>query len=202
MKYLNEKSPGKYQGMTMSATAVYPRLVHPDVKYDKLGQYKADIRVPIEEAKELMSELANVYKEWTGKAPSKDDNYMWKMETDKDGESTDHVIFKIRVKNKMNKDGDLWDRRPKLFFRNAEDRTDKVGGGSTIKVQFEVYCWNAEKKGVSLQPMSVLVEEVIVQKAENPFGEGEEADFDKYIQSQSEENNDADTASKEADDFY
>tara|TARA_B110000444_G_scaffold255692_1_gene290532 strand:- start:5352 stop:5966 length:615 start_codon:yes stop_codon:yes gene_type:complete len=204
MKYLNEKS-GKYSGMTMTGKAFYPRLVRPDTKYNKLGQYKADIRVPVEEAKELMSELSQVYKEWTGSAPSQNDNYMWKMDEDKKtGEPTGDVIFKLRVANRMNQEGELWNRRPKVFFRDADTRTDKIGGGSAIKVQFEVYCWNAEKKGVSLQPMSVLIEEVVEPQSEaNPFGEGEEATFDDTANTPiTEESDDADTTSKESNDFY
>lgn len=203
MKYLNEKSPGKYQGMTMTGKAFYPRLVRPDTKYNPLGQFKADLRVPIEEAKDLMEELGEVYKQHVGKAPSKNENTMWKFDEDKDGEQTGDVIFKIRVTNKMGKDGTVWNRRPKVFFRNAEERTDKIAGGSTIKVQFEVYCWQAEKKGVSLQPMSVLIEEVVELQGEaNPFGEGEEATFDHTPENNTNESKDADTPSKEADDFY
>ena len=205
MKYLNEKS-GKYSGMTMTGKAFYPRLVRPDTKYNKLGQYKADIRVPVEEAKELMEELANVYKEWTGKAPSKSDNSMWKMDEDKNsGEATGDVIIKMRVANRLNQDGELWNRRPRVFFRNPDERTDKIGGGSAIKVEFQVYCWQAEKKGVSLQPMSVLVEEVKEPQQEaNPFGEGEEASFDTTPEADTNTGDatDADATSQEADGFY
>ena len=203
MKYLNEKS-GKYQGMTMTGKAFYPRFVRPDTKYNKLGQYKADIRVPVEEAQDLMQELSQVFKEWTGSAPSKSDNSMWKIDEDKNtGEPNGDVIFKLRVANKQNADGELWNRRPRVFFRNAEDRTDNIGGGSSIKVQFDVYCWQAEKKGVSLQPMSVLVEEVKEPKQEaNPFGEGEEARFDAVPETNTGDEADADVTSQEADGFY
>ena len=203
MKYLNEKS-GKYTGMTMTAKAFYPRLVRPDIHFNKLGQYKADIRVPVEEAKELMEELGQVYKEWTGKAPSKNDNSMWKMEEDKEGNATGDVIIKIRVANRLTKEGEMWNRRPRVFFRDPEQRTDKIGGGSSIKVEFAVYCWQAEKKGVSLQPMSVLVEEVKEPQQEaNPFGEGEEASFDTpSVETNTGDSTDADATSQEADGFY
>mgnify|MGYP003130659362 CR=1 FL=1 len=202
MKYLTEKS-GKYSGMTMTGKAFYPRLVRADTKYNKLGQYKADLRVPVEEAKELMEELASVYKEWTGKAPSKNDNSMWKFEEDDNGNQTGDVIIKIRVSNKMKKDGDLWDRRPKIFFRNTDDRTESIGGGSAMKVQFDMYCWQAEKKGVSLQPLSVLIEELVEYEGNggNPFGEGEEAVFDTEPLKTNGET-DADTTQEEASDFF
>jgi hypothetical protein len=202
MKYLNEKS-GKYSGVTMLGKAFYPRLVRPDVKYNKLGQYKADLRVPVEEAKELMEELAAVYKEWTGKAPSKNENTMWKMDEDKDGTPTGDVIFKIRVANKMNKEGQLWNRRPRVFFRNADEQTDRIGGGSTMKVEFDVYFWQSEKKGVSLQPLSVLIEEVkeLENDKVNPFGVGEEAVFETEEIKVNEET-DANTTQEEASDFF
>lgn len=199
MKYLNEKG-GKYSGMTMTGKAHYPRLIRPDTKFNSLGVYQADIRVPAEEAKDLMQELATVYKEWTGKAPNKADNFMWKEDLDEDGNSTGDILFKLRVKN-FERDGQVVQRRPKIFFRNEDDKTENIGGGSSMKVQFQVYCWTASQKGVSLQPLSVLIEEVVEYESAggNPFGVGSEASFE--IPKQVRET-DADTTQEEANDFF
>ena len=205
MTYLTEQS-GKTIGMSMSGIAVHPWLFKPDTKYDANGVYNASIRVPIEEAKDMMNELAQVFKEWAGKAPVKKENNMWRFEVDdKTGEETGHVIFNLKVKNKVNKKtGDLWDRKPPVFFTNAGDATPDVGGGSQMRVEFEVYRWNAEgKKGVSLQPISVLIEKVIVRENKavaNRWGEGELAAFTEEAETNEETN--ANTTQEEASDFF
>ena len=96
--------------------AVYPRLAQPDTKFDDLGQYKADVSVPLAEAEPIMEILSEHFKAHTGKAPKKADNTMFYFETDINGDETGNVVFKCRVKNKLRKrDGKLWDRKPKLF---------------------------------------------------------------------------------------
>lgn len=192
---------GRHTGITMTGTAVYPRLVTPDTKYNELGVYQADIRVPFEEAKGLMAELAAVFKQWTGKAPAKADNTMWKMVLDDDGNETGEVLFKFRVKNFMSKQtGELVQRNPKLFFEKGVEKSDKIGGGTQMKVQFQVYCWTATSKGVSLQPMSVLIQELREYEGGsggNPFGVGEAVAFDNHKEQETKLNNGPDTEAEE-----
>ena len=137
--------------------AVYPRLAQPDTKFDELGQYKADVSVPLADAEPIMEILSNVFKAHTGKAPKKADNTMWYFETNEDGEETGNVVFKCRVKNKLRKrDGQLWDRKPKLFDAALKPIDENPFGGSTYIVSVEVYAWEAgAKKGISLQPLGV-----------------------------------------------
>ena len=145
--------------MSPKGIAVYPRLNMPDTKFDELGAYKADIAVPFEEAKPLMDKLQAIWKAHTGKPANATSNTMWAKETDKEtGEETGRVVFKMRVKNRLTKKGQVWDRQPKVFDAAGNRVMDipNIGGGSTLKVFFEVYEWNAGgKMGVSLQPMKV-----------------------------------------------
>jgi hypothetical protein len=142
--------------------AVYPRLDRPDTKYDELGAYKADLAVPQEEAADNMKRLAAIFKEHTGKAPNKLDNTMWLMETDDEGEPTGNVMFKIRVKNKMTKKGELWDRKPKQFDASLRPCSVNPWGGSVLAVSANIYCWkNKDKAGVSLQPVAVQIIELV-----------------------------------------
>lgn len=143
---------------TPEGIAVYPRLKTPDTKFDDLGIYKADVAVPMAAAEELMAELTADFKKHTGKAPKKSENTMWIFETDDQGEETGNVIFKIRVKNRINSKGDLWDRRPKLFDAALKPIDVNPWGGSKMVVSFDVYEWNAGgKKGISLQPVGVQI---------------------------------------------
>jgi len=145
--------------MSPKGIAVYPRLNMPDTKFDELGAYKADIAVPFEEAIPLMDKLQAIWKAHTGKPANAISNTMWAKETDKEtGEETGRVVFKMRVKNRLTKKGQVWDRQPKVFDAAGNRVMDipNIGGGSTLKVFFEVYEWNAGgKMGVSLQPMKV-----------------------------------------------
>lgn len=134
--------------------AVYPRLTQPDTKFVEEGVYKADIRVPLKEAEPFMKKLADEYKAHTGKTPSKSDNSMWVVD---DEDNT--VLFKMRVKNRTTKRGDLWDRKPKLFDSQLNPLVDvNPWGGSEMRVTCEIYAWSAgAKKGVSLQPQAVQI---------------------------------------------
>lgn len=143
--------------------AVYPHLNRPDTKFHDLGAYKCNILVPIEEAKPLMDKLVAFYKQSTGQAPNKFENYMFKLSVDEDGEPTGMVEFKIAVKNRMTKKGELWDRKPKMFGADLLPCPNaNPYGGSKLRVSMEAYAWDAGgKKGVSLQPKAVQIIELV-----------------------------------------
>jgi len=176
--------------MSPKGIAVYPRLNQPDTKFDELGAYKADIAVPSEEAKPLIAKLQAIHKAHTGKAAPAASNPMFMQEVDKEtGEATGRVIFKFRVKNRMTKRGDLWDRQPKVFDAKGSLLTTvpNIGGGSTLKVFFEIYEWKTSdgKPGVSLQPIKVQLidlQEFSGGDDQNPFEEEEgfTADTDTF----------------------
>lgn len=153
MSAKNERMP------TPQGRAVYPRLGRPDTKYYDLGIYKANLMVSLEEAKPLLSKLSEIFKEHTGQAPNRFENSMWKIETDENGNPADEVLIKLAIKNRMGRDGELWDRKPKLFDAALKPCPNVVPfGGSEMVVVFEIYRWDAGgKKGVSLQPMAVQI---------------------------------------------
>lgn len=143
---------------TSRGIAVYPRLKSPDTKFDELGIYKADVSVPLADAEPLMAELQAIHKAHTGKPAKKSENSMWIMEVDDQGEETGNVVFKLRIKNRMNKKGELWDRRPKQFDAALKPIDVNPWGGTEMIVSFEAYEWDAGgKKGVSLQPQGVQI---------------------------------------------
>lgn len=143
---------------TPVGTAVYPRLKTPDTKFDELGIYKADVAVPLADAEPLMKRLQEIHKSHTGKAAPAADNTMWTKETDEDGNETGNVVFKLRVKNRLNKKSEVWDRRPKQFDAALKPIDVNPWGGSKMIVSFDVYEWvSGNKKGVSLQPVGVQI---------------------------------------------
>ncbi|WP_421868797.1 hypothetical protein [Pararhizobium sp.] len=145
--------------------AVYPALNRPDTKFDELGQYKADVKLSAEDAAPLIAKIQAVAKEHMGKVMPKAKNSAFEAVLNDEGEETGEVLFKIRVKNKLRKsDGKLWDRRPLVIDAKKNDLPVAVAiwGGTTMRVQFEVYPWNTgAKKGISLQPIMVQVIDLV-----------------------------------------
>ena len=143
--------------------ARYPKVLTPDTKFVELGQYKSDLVLTPEAFAPQKAQLDALYTAYTGK-PVPADNGMYGPEVDKDtGDPTGNIILKLRVKNRLRKDGKIWDRRPVQIDRQArnlkrDDYVD-VGHGSLIRVGYETYCWSMPtgKKGVGLQPNMIQI---------------------------------------------
>lgn len=174
---------------TPKGIAVYPRLKSPDTKYDDNGVYKADLKMPLETAKPLIDKLTKMFKDHTGRShpknPERDNRKaFYYMELDDNDDETGNVVFKLRVKNKITKKGDLWDRRPAQFDARGKAIVNplNVGGGTEMRVSFEVYLWsNPDGKGMSLQPEAVQIIELVEftgnNKSADNYGFGEEDGF-------------------------
>lgn len=183
-------SNNSLQFRTPKGVAVYPRLKDPDTKFHDEGQYKADLKVPADVAKPFIDKWREQYKTWTKKALNKkpdrsDRNAFYYFETDEDGDETGFVIFKLRVKNKITKRGDLWDRRPAQFDAKGKPIASpkNVGGGTTMIVAGEVYLWETPSggKGMSLQPEGIQIldlKEFTGGKSADDFGFGAEDGFE------------------------
>ena len=157
--------------------AIYPSLKRADTKFHELGIYKCNVSVPLKEATSTMEKLTEIHKRHTGKAPTKAENTMWKMEVDEEtGEETGNVVFKCSVKNVRRRDGELWDRRPKQFDAKMNPVDLNPYGGTELYVSASIYEWSAGgKKGVSLQPLAVQ----IINLVEGGAGSGENFGFQK-----------------------
>lgn len=199
---------------TPRGIAVYPRLDRPDTKFDENGTYKADLRVPADRADALIKKLSKIYRDHTGKVhpkhPERDNkNAFYYIETDEDGEETGNVVFKLRVKNKITRKGELWDRRPAQFdARGKPIRNPKrVGGGSELIVSFEVYLWQTPTggKGMSLQPEAVQIislEEYDGTKSADSYGFGAVEDGDYVADDDDDTGNGFTDQSGDYDDEY
>lgn len=170
--------------ITPRGAAYYPAIHKKDTKFDDDGCYKADIAVDAGEAQDFIKRLQAIHKDHTGKAAPKSKNSMFEMELDKDtGEETGRVIIKSRVKDRTLKNGDPWRRQPKVFDgqNNPVSPIPAIGGGSEMRVQLEVYCWEtpAGKKGVSLQPLNVMLLKLVEfsGSTSSPFDEEPDAEF-------------------------
>jgi len=156
--------------------AVFPALNKPDTKFNDEGVYKADVFLTSEQAQPVIDQIQKVANGWMGydlsiadgtkkkkgKFVPNVDNPCFQPEFDKEtGELTGRgFVFKCQVKNRMTKEGKLWDRRPMVMDakKNVMSPAIPIWGGSKIRVQVEVYEWlfNSEK-GINLQPVIVQV---------------------------------------------
>jgi hypothetical protein len=143
--------------------AVYPALNRPDTRFHDLGAYKANVKVSADDAAPFIKRLQDISKAHTGKALPRAKNSCWEFVLDEDGNETGEVLFKAQAKNRLRKDGKTWDRRPAVIDAKKNDLpTDvQIWGGSTIRVQVEVYEYNQPQKGLNLQPIMVQVIDLV-----------------------------------------
>jgi len=144
---------------TPEGEAVYPHLHRPDTKFHDAGIYSADLRVPATDAKGLMAELSKAYKAHVGSAIDKNSNNLWTVEKDDDGDPTGNVVFRLRVKNVLRKDGEMWERKPKLFDTSEPPKPIAVEpwGGTKMIVAFDLYSYEMPHKGMNLQPRAIQI---------------------------------------------
>lgn len=142
--------------------AVYPYLNNPDYQFDELGVYQTRLSVPLEAAKPIIDKISAFFEDYAGKKLNPSDNTAFKLEEDDNGERTGNVLFRVKAKNRRNRNGELWDRKPKMVDAGGQPTKAHVGGGSTIRIGCEMFAWEAAgKKGVSLQPMIVQVIDLV-----------------------------------------
>lgn len=176
---------------TPAGIARYPWLHKPDTKWKPEGEYKVTLVLSKKDAAPLiklcsdaLAEVARVNKTKKIKA------IPITPELDDQGNETGNVLVKCAVKCREG-----WDRKPRLFDASANRIDVRVGGGSKIKVNVEVYAWfnPALGAGVSLQPTAVQVLD-LVEVAEGgsaeSYGFGKEKGFvseDAFAENTSDE---------------
>ena len=183
----------KIKLMSPKGIAVYPRLNRPDTKYHELGTYSCDLRLPMDAVtKALLKTLGDAYKAHTGtdhpkKPVRKDKEAIFYFDQLDDGSYVmDFVTLKLRAKNvTVKKTGETWDRKPKLFDAKGAplDGSLKVGGGSGVKVAFEVDNGIIQKSGdkfTRLIPTAVQIIDLVEfgDATASSYGFGEEDGYE------------------------
>jgi hypothetical protein len=144
---------------TPAGIARYPWLNKADTKWKPEGEYKVTVVVPKKEATALIKLCTEARAEVAKQNKTKKlAELPISPETDDQGNETGNMLIKCAVKCREG-----WDRKPKLFDA-AGNRIDvRVGGGSKIKVNVEVYAWFAASlgAGVTLQPVAVQVLDLV-----------------------------------------
>jgi len=187
---------------TPAGTARWPWLNKADTKFKPEGEYKVTLVVSKKEVKPLLDAASKIVQEiMANNKIKKRAPFPIVAETDDQGNETGNMLVKCAVKCREG-----WDRKPKLFDAEGNRIDVKVGGGSTIKVNVELYGWHnaALGAGVMLQPIAVQVLDLVEHEAggsAESFGFGKEKGFvgTKFDGSNTEETA-SETVSEESED--
>jgi len=158
----------RVQIVSPRGTAVYPWLNRPDTKFSDDGEYKVTLKIPAEEAQDLISKLDKMLDEYQAEQASRDPkvgrfkaNAPYEEEMDDNGNLTGNYLFKFKQKAKVHtKDGRTIDMKVALFDASRTPTQAQVGGGSELKIAATVwpYVMPATKSvGLSLRPSAVQI---------------------------------------------
>ena len=167
--------------------ASYPYLTNPDTKFNPDGEYKVSLIVAGDDASKAIDFLTEKHN--ASVAQAKKENAGKRV---KEGElpcienDDGTVTFKFKMKAKVTpKKGDPFEQKPALFDAKGKPLTGetKVGGGSTIKVSYEVvpYYTAIAGAGVSLRLKAVQIIELKKYSGggnAESYGFGEEEGFE------------------------
>jgi hypothetical protein len=155
---------------TGAGIALYPYLFTPDTKYSSDGVYSVTLRMTKATEKSLKKDLEKLhketlelYKEQTGKEPTKVNPVPVRDEIDIEGEPVLDFKFKMKPSFK-GKDGSVVEQRPAVFDAALVPMTadSKLGHGSKVKVNFAVASYATHMGvGVTLRLNAVQVLDLV-----------------------------------------
>lgn len=134
-----------------------------------MGEYKVSLSVTEEEAAPITAKIDEVMEEAQGMIPPgkrpKIQEPPYYNELDDEGQETGRVIFKFKMKAKVNtKDGRTIEMSPKLFDAQGTLMTDvdSIWGGSTLRISSDLvpYYVAAVGAGVSMRLKAVQIIEL------------------------------------------
>jgi hypothetical protein len=173
--------------------AIYPYLNRPDTKFDAKGVYKVDLRVPGDEADDLIAKITATQEEAAAmakkkaaeqkkkgkKVTPKEADLPYFEACDEDGNETGEVVFRFKstASGVSKKTGKKWQRKIPLFDSKGKPSKASVYGGSTLIVAFTVEPWVNPKceYGVKLQMEAVQIIELVTgsgQRSATEYGFG------------------------------
>lgn len=164
----------KYVRMTSpTGIAKYPKLNEADFKFKtQEGQFSVTLVYTPEEAKPFLAELEKAFKSEKVKEEQKHGKKIkkisphakWGKEIDKDDNETGNFYVKFNMNHKyFNRQNELaFEKRPMIYNSQAQVDTESViGGGSKLKVNFEVHPYNTSIGfGLTLHPIAAQIIEL------------------------------------------
>lgn len=126
--------------------AMWAKVYDPDTKFDQNGIYSVSVLVPEEEAQEMCEHLDSLAKKRLaeeikdGKKKGLTFKKGYAPATDKDGNETGEIEFKIKMKAKFqSKQGQWFSQKPMVVDskRTPMSKSTLIGNGSLVKVAFD-----------------------------------------------------------------
>ena len=167
--------------------ASYPYLTNPDTKFNPDGDYKVSLIVAGDAASKAIAFLLEQHESAVAKAKKENAGKRVKESELPFIENADGTVtFKFKLKAKVTpKKGDPFEQKPALFDAKGKPLTGapNVGGGSVIKVSYEVvpYYTAIAGAGVSLRMKAVQIIELKEYSSggnAESYGFGEEEGFE------------------------
>jgi len=191
--------------------AEWPKLQEPDTRFDEVGVYSVDLRVPKAKAKDFIAKVNAIHKEavaeyTNGKAMPKVAPLPVYVVEDDEGNKTNEVKIRFKVKSKITsrKTGQTWERKPKLFDAKGAvyQGEDIIGSGSKLRVSAEVYAWKSSfGVGVSLQPIAVQILDLVPFTGAGGSADSFGFDVEEGFETESFESFEDDNNTGDEDDF-
>lgn len=175
------ESKSKYpKHLTPRGILIWPKLNVPDTKFNADGEYKTDLRIPVEVfvksgLKKMLDDLVEkALEEAKGegnkpispaakaKIKAKGPNFPYKEAFDKDGNQLEDMVdlvFKVKADGTDPKTGETYSNKPKQFDAKGNPINVTLLIGTEGKVSFTVFPWAtaALGYGVTLRPKAVQV---------------------------------------------
>lgn len=194
---------------TPTGIAQYPWLNKPDTKFNPDGEYKVNLEVDTDAAQKLVTFLDEQFAQAVAEA--KKANPGKKIKEGSPGydvnEETGKVTFKFKTKAKVTtKSGDTFDQKIALFDAKGKPLTNapNIGGGSKVKVSFEImqYYTAMAGAGLSLRVKAVQVIDLVEFSggaSAEAYGFGEEEGYES--KAKTDDNEFTDETEEEVEDF-
>ena len=162
--------------VTPKGVAIWPKLNKPDTKFNADGEYTVKLRIPAEEATDLIETLEGIrdaYKEMAVKKDPKVKQYkmadLYEEEVDDQGDLTGAYLFKFKQKATItNRQGQTVNMKVALFDSQKKPTDALIYGGSIIRVAASAigYAMPSTKMvGLSLRPSAVQIIELVTAGA-------------------------------------
>lgn len=189
--------PKRERYLSPKGIAVWPRLNEPDTKFKPEGEYSVTLAYDGDDraVRDLIAKLEKrrdeLFEQWLSENPKKKKVAtvapVFTEELDDNGDETGRVLlkFKMRASGTSKKTGKKWTMRPDIFDARGRKLTNppKIGGGSTLKVSFEVggaFVESAKQFYLSLRLVAVQVIDLVEfgSRSAADYGFGEEDGFE------------------------
>lgn len=150
---------------------VFPWVTKADTRYDPDGLFQTKLKMPFENAQELIARLDAAVADHRGtldaaKQEQYNTNPVYEEEVDEDGTKTGNVLFRFKLKARVHKKDDTYfDQAPVIVMAEDGVKVERpVYGGTMAKIKGQIipYTVAASKVvGVTLRMRSVQVHELV-----------------------------------------